>query len=232
MRYVSTHYPASLVLSNDISSQQVIRLLRMAAGFGPTTQILHHKVRWHIIVKYMFAHCKWMKRITTSLQHHDLLLLCVLCLLGHDFKVPSLPSSHSEVPELSGSKWEHQSFFSGDRNGEITGVHCHFQPSWWGESFIAISHSFSCHVPQQATQEYCISIICSSVYHWIVFTPHTVLVCFSNPFFQIDCLYFRRWHLEGNKIRFVCSFSTQYIGCHSKWQKHSHNAKSGEKVRN
>lgn len=45
MRYVSTHYPASLVLSNDTSSQQVIRLLRMAAGFGPTTQVLHHKVR-------------------------------------------------------------------------------------------------------------------------------------------------------------------------------------------
>ncbi|XP_077087479.1 ectopic P granules protein 5 homolog isoform X2 [Siphateles boraxobius] len=43
MCYVSTHYPASLVLSNDTSSQQVIRLLRMAAGFGPTTQVLHHK---------------------------------------------------------------------------------------------------------------------------------------------------------------------------------------------
>uniref|UniRef100_A0A671MCH5 Ectopic P granules protein 5 homolog n=1 Tax=Sinocyclocheilus anshuiensis TaxID=1608454 RepID=A0A671MCH5_9TELE len=42
-RYVSTHYPASLVLSHDTSSQHVIRLLRMAAGFGPTTQMLHHK---------------------------------------------------------------------------------------------------------------------------------------------------------------------------------------------
>ncbi|XP_073696062.1 ectopic P granules protein 5 homolog [Garra rufa] len=41
--YVSTHYPASLVLSHDTSSQHVIRLLRMAAGFGPTTQTLHHK---------------------------------------------------------------------------------------------------------------------------------------------------------------------------------------------
>uniref|UniRef100_A0A9J8ALV3 Ectopic P-granules autophagy protein 5 homolog (C. elegans) n=1 Tax=Cyprinus carpio carpio TaxID=630221 RepID=A0A9J8ALV3_CYPCA len=41
--YVSTHYPASLVLSPDTSSQHVIRLLRMAAGFGPTTQMLHHK---------------------------------------------------------------------------------------------------------------------------------------------------------------------------------------------
>lgn len=116
----------------------------------------------------LFAHCKWMKSITTSLQHHDLLLLCVLCLLGHDFKVPSFPPSHGEVPDLSGSKWADQSFFSGDRDGEITGVHCHFQPSWWVESFIAVSHWFSCHVTQQATQEYCISIICSSVYHWIV----------------------------------------------------------------
>lgn len=42
-RYVSTHYPASLVLSPDTSSQHVIRLLRMAAGFEPTTQMLHHK---------------------------------------------------------------------------------------------------------------------------------------------------------------------------------------------
>uniref|UniRef100_A0A673K7R2 Ectopic P granules protein 5 homolog n=1 Tax=Sinocyclocheilus rhinocerous TaxID=307959 RepID=A0A673K7R2_9TELE len=42
-RYVSTHYPASLVLSHDTSSQHVIKLLRMAAGFGTTTQMLHHK---------------------------------------------------------------------------------------------------------------------------------------------------------------------------------------------
>ncbi|XP_050965658.1 ectopic P granules protein 5 homolog [Labeo rohita] len=42
-RYVSTHYPASLVLSQDASSQHVIRLLKMAAGFGLTTQTLHHK---------------------------------------------------------------------------------------------------------------------------------------------------------------------------------------------
>ncbi|KAI7812682.1 putative ectopic P granules protein 5-like protein [Triplophysa rosa] len=42
-RYVSTHYPASLVLSRDTSSQQVIRLLRMAAGFEMTAQPLHHK---------------------------------------------------------------------------------------------------------------------------------------------------------------------------------------------
>ncbi|KAA0717308.1 Ectopic P granules protein 5 -like protein [Triplophysa tibetana] len=41
--YVSTHYPASLVLSRDTSSQQVIRLLRMAAGFEMTAQPLHHK---------------------------------------------------------------------------------------------------------------------------------------------------------------------------------------------
>lgn len=45
-RYVSTHYPASLVLSRDTSSQQVIRLLRMAAGFEMTAQPLHHKVGW------------------------------------------------------------------------------------------------------------------------------------------------------------------------------------------
>ncbi|XP_026067016.1 ectopic P granules protein 5 homolog isoform X2 [Carassius auratus] len=42
-RYVSTHYPASLVVSHDTSSQHVIKLLRMAAGFGTTTQMLHHK---------------------------------------------------------------------------------------------------------------------------------------------------------------------------------------------
>ncbi|XP_051954087.1 ectopic P granules protein 5 homolog [Xyrauchen texanus] len=43
MRYVSTHYPSSLVLSRDTSSQQVIILLRMAAGFGLPTQPMHHK---------------------------------------------------------------------------------------------------------------------------------------------------------------------------------------------
>ncbi|XP_051514293.1 ectopic P granules protein 5 homolog [Myxocyprinus asiaticus] len=43
MHYVSTHYPSSLVLSRDTSSQQVIKLLRMAAGFGLPTQPLHHK---------------------------------------------------------------------------------------------------------------------------------------------------------------------------------------------
>ncbi|XP_059406308.1 ectopic P granules protein 5 homolog [Carassius carassius] len=42
-RYVSTHYPPSLVVSHDTSSQHVIKLLGMAAGFGTTTQMLHHK---------------------------------------------------------------------------------------------------------------------------------------------------------------------------------------------
>ncbi|XP_051748623.1 ectopic P granules protein 5 homolog [Ctenopharyngodon idella] len=60
MQYVSTHYPASLVLSNDTSSQQVIRLLRMSAGFWPTTQVLHHKdmtlkcqAFLHLMVKFL-----------------------------------------------------------------------------------------------------------------------------------------------------------------------------------
>ncbi|XP_076853684.1 ectopic P granules protein 5 homolog [Brachyhypopomus gauderio] len=41
--YVNTHYPAMLVLSRDTSSQLVIKLLKMAAGFGSTFDGLHHK---------------------------------------------------------------------------------------------------------------------------------------------------------------------------------------------
>ncbi|XP_036454096.1 ectopic P granules protein 5 homolog [Colossoma macropomum] len=41
--YVNTHYPASLVLNRDTSSQLVIKLLKMAAGFGSTLDGLHHK---------------------------------------------------------------------------------------------------------------------------------------------------------------------------------------------
>ncbi|XP_065123099.2 ectopic P granules protein 5 homolog isoform X1 [Paramisgurnus dabryanus] len=41
--YVSTHYPASLVLNRDTSSQQVIKLLRMAAGFETDAQPSNHK---------------------------------------------------------------------------------------------------------------------------------------------------------------------------------------------
>ncbi|KAG5280995.1 hypothetical protein AALO_G00066300 [Alosa alosa] len=33
--YVNTHYPSSLILSHDTSSQLVVKLLKMAAGFGP-----------------------------------------------------------------------------------------------------------------------------------------------------------------------------------------------------
>ncbi|XP_066509785.1 ectopic P granules protein 5 homolog isoform X2 [Hoplias malabaricus] len=41
--YVNTHYPASLVLNQDVSSQLVIKLLKMAAGFGSNLDGLHHK---------------------------------------------------------------------------------------------------------------------------------------------------------------------------------------------
>uniref|UniRef100_A0A4W4HAL5 Ectopic P granules protein 5 homolog n=1 Tax=Electrophorus electricus TaxID=8005 RepID=A0A4W4HAL5_ELEEL len=41
--YVNTHYPASLVLSRDTSSQLVIKLLKIAAGFGSSFEGLHHK---------------------------------------------------------------------------------------------------------------------------------------------------------------------------------------------
>ncbi|KAK2845489.1 hypothetical protein Q7C36_010343 [Tachysurus vachellii] len=41
--YVSTHYQASLVLSQETSSQLVVKLLKMAAGFGSTLDGLHHK---------------------------------------------------------------------------------------------------------------------------------------------------------------------------------------------
>ncbi|KAI5613067.1 ectopic P granules protein 5-like isoform X2, partial [Silurus asotus] len=41
--YVSTHYQASLVLSQETSSQLVVKLLKMAAGFGSSLDGLHHK---------------------------------------------------------------------------------------------------------------------------------------------------------------------------------------------
>ncbi|XP_007238025.3 ectopic P granules protein 5 homolog isoform X3 [Astyanax mexicanus] len=41
--YVNTHYPASLVLNRDTSSQLVIKLLKMAAGFGSSLDGFHHK---------------------------------------------------------------------------------------------------------------------------------------------------------------------------------------------
>ncbi|KAG7318270.1 hypothetical protein KOW79_018025 [Hemibagrus wyckioides] len=41
--YVRTHYQASLVLSQETSSQFVVKLLKMAAGFGSTLDGLHHK---------------------------------------------------------------------------------------------------------------------------------------------------------------------------------------------
>lgn len=41
--YVSTHYQASLVLSQETPSQLVVKLLKMAAGFGSTLDGLHHK---------------------------------------------------------------------------------------------------------------------------------------------------------------------------------------------
>ncbi|XP_062874034.1 ectopic P granules protein 5 homolog [Trichomycterus rosablanca] len=41
--YVNTHYPATLVLSQDTSSKLVIKLLKMSAGFGSTLEELHHK---------------------------------------------------------------------------------------------------------------------------------------------------------------------------------------------
>ncbi|XP_072520636.1 ectopic P granules protein 5 homolog isoform X3 [Salminus brasiliensis] len=41
--YVNTHYPASLVLNRDTSSQLVIKLLKMTAGFGATLDGLFHK---------------------------------------------------------------------------------------------------------------------------------------------------------------------------------------------
>lgn len=42
--YVRTHYQASLVLSQETSSQLVVKLLKIAAGFGSTLDGLHHKV--------------------------------------------------------------------------------------------------------------------------------------------------------------------------------------------
>ncbi|KAK3538822.1 hypothetical protein QTP86_015946 [Hemibagrus guttatus] len=41
--YVSTHYRASLILSQETSSQLVVKLLKTAAGFGSTLDGLHHK---------------------------------------------------------------------------------------------------------------------------------------------------------------------------------------------
>lgn len=44
--YVNTHYPSSLILSHDASSQQVVKLLKMAAGFGPSLEGKQHGVSW------------------------------------------------------------------------------------------------------------------------------------------------------------------------------------------
>ncbi|XP_063051175.1 ectopic P granules protein 5 homolog isoform X2 [Engraulis encrasicolus] len=41
--YVNTHYPAALILSHDASSQLVIQLLKMAAGYGANLEAKPHK---------------------------------------------------------------------------------------------------------------------------------------------------------------------------------------------
>lgn len=53
---MSTHYQASLVLSQETPSQLVVKLLKMAAGFGSTLDGLHHKVS--IIYYKLYKHFK------------------------------------------------------------------------------------------------------------------------------------------------------------------------------
>ncbi|KAG7481387.1 hypothetical protein MATL_G00066210 [Megalops atlanticus] len=43
MGYVNTHYPPALILNRDTSSQLILKLLKMAAGFGPTPEGTHHR---------------------------------------------------------------------------------------------------------------------------------------------------------------------------------------------
>ncbi|XP_064152807.1 ectopic P granules protein 5 homolog [Anguilla rostrata] len=43
MGYVSTHYPPALILNRDTSSQLILKLLKMAAGFGPTPEGTPHR---------------------------------------------------------------------------------------------------------------------------------------------------------------------------------------------
>lgn len=43
MGYVNTHYPSSLILNHDTSSQLVVKLLKMAAGLGSSLDGKHHR---------------------------------------------------------------------------------------------------------------------------------------------------------------------------------------------
>ncbi|KAG9355088.1 hypothetical protein JZ751_001801 [Albula glossodonta] len=43
MGYINTHYPPSLILNRDTSSQLILKLLKMAAGFGPNPEGTPHR---------------------------------------------------------------------------------------------------------------------------------------------------------------------------------------------
>ncbi|KAJ8405585.1 hypothetical protein AAFF_G00315650 [Aldrovandia affinis] len=43
MGYINTHYPPALILNRDTSSQLILKLLKMTAGFGPTSEGTPHR---------------------------------------------------------------------------------------------------------------------------------------------------------------------------------------------
>lgn len=49
---------------------------------------------------------------------------------GHDPQVPGLAPPHGALPDSPGPEWEHQSGLPGGGDGETTGAHCCFQPTW------------------------------------------------------------------------------------------------------
>lgn len=99
--YVSTHYQAYLVLSQETPSQLVVKLLKMAAGFGSTLDGLHHKVSiiYYKLYKHLSLFFFLFPFVFVNWLHYSLFLL------GHDFKVPSIPPSDGAVSDFSGSEW-------------------------------------------------------------------------------------------------------------------------------
>lgn len=98
--YVRTHYQASLVLSQETSSQLVVKLLKIAAGFGSTLDGLHHKVSF--IYHKLYKH---LRLFFFMFNFFVIWLLCSLFVVGHDFEVPSVPPSDGAVFDFSGSEW-------------------------------------------------------------------------------------------------------------------------------
>ncbi|XP_061116249.1 ectopic P granules protein 5 homolog isoform X2 [Conger conger] len=86
MGYVSTHYPPSLILCRDSASQLILKLLKMAAGFGPAPEGTPHRDMTlkcqafiHLAVQFLTALDQSGSISTASLESEvEKLLECVM----------------------------------------------------------------------------------------------------------------------------------------------------------